>query len=321
MSGRIDHPMLHPKLEALLEQDRGNPAPPLSALPMATARAAFREMASSVGGTGPEMGRVEDVSIAVAGGSIPLRLYRPVTKTAGTGPTTVFFHGGGWVFGDLDSHDTMCRQIAHHGGTMVVSVGYRLAPEHKFPGPVDDCVAACEWVIDHQADLGGDGRLALAGDSAGGNLALAAAITMLGRRMQVPDFLLLLYPVTDLRGATMSRTLFGQGYWLDNIDYQTQCYIRGEADRLDPLGSPSLYPDLHLLPPVRIVTAGFDPLRDEAESLGRAIIAAGGSAETVRHAEYVHGFLSLPALLPEVASIMAGHASALGSALRAAKDS
>jgi len=308
MLGKIVRTMLHPILETLLEQDRANPGPPLSEVAMTTARVASLSMARSASGTGPKMRRVEDVTIPVAGGSIPLRIYRPVTQTADKAPITIFFHGGGWVFGDLDSHDTMCRQIAHHGDTTVVSVGYRLAPEYKFPGPVEDCFAACEWVIDHETDLGG-------------NLALAVAITMIGRGMPLPDYMLLLYPVTDLRGAPISRSLFGKGYWLDNIDYQTQCYIRGEADRLDPLGSPSLYPDLHLLPRVRIVTAGFDPLRDEAENLGHAIIAAGGSAEIVRHPEYVHGFLSLPALLPDVATLMAGHASAVGGALRMTKDS
>jgi acetyl esterase len=311
--------MLHPTLEALLEQDRANPSPPLRDIPIAQARAAFDAMVRSINVAGPDMARVEDLAIPVAGGEIPLRIYRPASLAAQSAPITMFFHGGGWVFGDLDSHDTMCRQIAQNSGTTVVSAGYRLAPENKFPGPVEDCFAAYAWLLQHQAELDGNGRIALAGDSAGGNLALAVAVRALSLALPAPDFMLLIYPVTDLRGGTPSRTEFGKGYWLDNIDYQTECYIRSDADRHDPLGSPALFGDLEKLPPALIVTAGFDPLRDEAENFGEAINAAGGSARIVRHPEYLHGFLSLPGLLPEVTEILHDHAETLGNALRAAK--
>ena len=311
--------MLHPTLLALLEQDRAKPGPPLADVPIAQAREAFGAMVRSINIAGPDMAHVEDRAIPVTGGSIPLRIYRPANLTTQFAPMTLFFHGGGWVFGDLDSHDTMCRQIAQGSGTTVVSAGYRLAPESKFPGPVHDCCTAYTWLLEHHAELGGNGRIALAGDSAGGNLALAVAIMAIRQSLPAPDFMLLIYPVTDLRGGTPSRTEFGKGYWLDNIDYQTECYVRSDADRLDPLGSPSLFTELGRLPPSLIVTAGFDPLRDEAEDLGKAINAAGGSARIVRHSEYLHGFLSLPGLVPEVAQILQSHAETLGNALRAAK--
>jgi acetyl esterase len=238
----------------------------------------------------------DDGVVPGAEDSLRARVYRP----EGTGPFPViaFFHGGGWVIGDLDTHDNMARSLCRGAQAVVVSTDYRLAPEHPFPAAADDAVAAARWIAGHPGDLGGDGRLAVAGDSAGGNLAAVVA-QQLTRDGTPLAGQLLIYPAVDARGGYPSRTENATGYLLeqDSIDWFLGHYAGHAADLTDPRLSP-LCGDLSGLPPAIILTAEFDPLRDEGEAYGTAMEAAGGRADVRRYAGMIHGFFDLGAFSP-----------------------
>lgn len=304
---------LDPFLADLLAAPADPNAPPLSAQPIDQVRAATRAEILSIDKPGPEMRDVREEVVPVEGGTIRVRLYWPTTaRKAGAG-AMIYFHGGGWVQCDLDTHDSVCRKLAHHGGVVVASVDYRLAPEHKFPVPFEDAVAATRWFAEHATRLGADSRrLAIGGDSAGGNLAAAVshAVRDLGLRYQ-----LLLYPVTDLASEHESRRLFGMGYWLDNMPFYTDAYIRRPEDRLDPRASPLRAADLTGLPPARVITAGYDPLRDEGGAYAERLRASGVPVEYFCAESMVHGFLSLHAILPAGEAGLADCGAAIRRAL------
>ncbi len=252
-------------------------------------------------------------SIPGPAAAIPVRVYRD-PRTVGPTPVIVYYHGGGWAVGDLDSHDGTCRMLARHSGTTVVSVDYRLAPESPFPGPLDDAHAAFNYVRDHPSAFGGvPGQVAVMGDSAGANL--AAATSLLARESgRTPSAQILIYPATDLRMGHQSIETFAEGFMLSKADmlwYREQ-YLTDLSSALDPLVSPLLAPDLSGLPPTLIWTAGFDPLRDEGEHYAQSLKAAGVNC-TYRCAEdQVHGFLAigvLPGGMDQIADIcrQAGH--------------
>ena len=220
-------------------------------------------------------------------------------------PLLVFYHGGGWVIGDLDTHDHLCRLICRDAAAHVLSVDYRLAPEHKAPAAVDDAYAAYLWAREHAVELGADpGRVAVGGDSAGGNL--AALVTLRARDAGAPSPALqwLIYPATDMRGLARSRTLFGDGFLLTkhDMDWFQDSYLEGSGvDDADPRVSPLLAGDLSGLSPALVVTAGFDPLRDEGDQYAAKLRAAGVTVDHRRMGSVIHGFAQLNALGGEVA--------------------
>jgi acetyl esterase len=267
-------------------------------------RANRRESIRLVTGMPTPVAAVRNEHIPGPGGALPVRIYNPSTEPAAL-PVIVYFHGGGWVLGDLDSHDNVCRALAVKTGAVVVAVDYRLAPEHPYPAAVDDAHAAVRWVADNASTIGADGmRIAVAGDSAGGNL--AAAVSLLARE-QGPALRAqaLIYPGVDM--VTMDRPSlqdFSAGLFLthERIEWFKDQYVPDRARRAEPLASPLLASDHHGLPPTVIVTAGFDPLRDEGEAYGKALGDAGIPVEMKRYDGVIHGFVSMDRWFPESAA-------------------
>jgi acetyl esterase len=249
-----------------------------------------------VGGRRPEdvipVKSVEDTTVPGAIGDLPARVYRP--DGAGPLPTVVLLHGGGWVIGDIETHDNTARQIARDADAVVVSVGYRLAPEAPFPAAVEDAIAATRWVAEHVAELGGDDRVAVAGDSAGGNLAAVVAQNFrdAGEPSLAAQFLI--YPATDVAGEYPSRTENGTGYFLETatMEWFFDQYAGTETD-IDARLSPLHAENLAGLPPAVVVTAEYDPLRDEGEAYARALADAGVRVEHRRFDSMIHGFFEM----------------------------
>jgi acetyl esterase len=249
-------------------------------------RARARMLASSrmVGGDQP-IGSVQDLVVA----GVPARLYVP---RAGSEALLVYLHGGGWILGDIDTHDATCRVLAEKAGVRVLSLDYRLAPEHPFPAAYDDCLAAYRWVAENAAELGADPtRLAIGGDSAGGNLAAAVALQAAEEGLPLA-FQLLIYPATDMTATSQSRQLFSEGFFL------TSALMDRAVDAYAPTPEQRLHPRYHLidadvpagLAPAYICTAGFDPLRDEGEAYAEKLIAAGVEVELEQFNGQIHGF-------------------------------
>jgi len=253
----------------------------------------MRSMYSAISGLGskPDMASVADRSCPGPACDVPVRVYVPVDEP-GPRPVLVYFHGGGWVIGDLETHDSTARKLAAASGVTVVSVDYRLAPEDPFPAAVDDCLAAVRWVVDNAGDLDVDpSRLAVGGDSAGGNLAAVAAGRLRDDGVPVA-FQLLVYPVTDGTMGLPSYDENAEGYFLtrDTMAWFWDHYVGGEH-RTNPLASPLHAPDEALagLPPALVITAEFDPLRDEGEAYAARLRDAGVPVESVRYDGLLHG--------------------------------
>jgi acetyl esterase len=283
---------LEPQTKALMDQMNAAGGPKIEQLAPADARKVMGQ-----GFIAPpefvESVKVENRTIPGPAGEIPIRIYTP----DGIGPfgVLVFLHGGGWVICDLDTHDAPARYLCKHGNCVVVSVDYRLAPEHKFPAGVDDCWAALNWAASNAASIGGDGaRIAVGGDSAGGNLACVMA--QMARQNGGPalKFQLLIYPATEAELDTFSHRNF-RDYFLtaESIKWFWGHYLSGPADKRDPRVSPGLTKDLKGLPPALVITAEFDPLRDEGESYGARLRAAGVPVTVTRYDGTVHGFISM----------------------------
>ncbi len=243
----------------------------------------------------------EDRTVPGAQGNLEARVYRP--EGEGPFPTVVFFHGGGWVIGDLDTHDNMARHVCRGSRAVVIAVDYRLAPEHPFPAAAEDAVAAARWVAQHLDELGGNGRLAVAGDSAGGNLAAVVAQQLHADGTPLVGQLLI-YPAVDAGGEYPSRVQNARGYMLEqpSMDWFYGHYAGTWDDAKDPRLSPLHAADLAGLPPAVIVTAEFDPLRDEGEAYGRALEAAGVHVDVTRYDGLIHGFFDMGGLSPAAKS-------------------
>jgi acetyl esterase len=245
-------------------------------------------------GKPPRVARVEDRRIAGPGGDLAIRLITPEGLGPGPSPVVVFFHGGGWVLGDLSSHENLCRALANASGAVFAIVDYRLAPEHPFPAAVDDAFAAVSWVSAHAPEFGGDpARLAVCGDSAGGNL--SAVVTLMARERGGPPiaFQALAYPITDFEPDSGSYREFAEGYFLTRSEmlwYWDQ-YVPNVEDRRQPFASPNRADDLSGLPPALVVTAGCDVLRDEGEAYARRLSDAGVPVKLSRYDGMIHGFL------------------------------
>ncbi|HSG89540.1 MAG TPA: alpha/beta hydrolase [Pseudomonadales bacterium] len=308
---------LEPVTAELLEQMAAAGAPPMSEMPAAAAREMYRAMQPPAPEI--EVGAVEDRVVPTPSGDVPVRIYRP----AGTGPFPlhVHYHGGGWVIGDLDTHDADCRELCRGAGCVVVAVDYRLAPEHRFPAAPEDCYAATCWAAEHAADLGArPGPISVGGDSAGGNL--AAVVSLMARDRGGPQIALqlLIYPVTDAAMDTVSYRDNADGYLLsaDSMSWFWDHYCPDASLRLDPLASPLHAPDLSGLPPALVMTAEFDPLRDEGEAYAERLRAAGVRVDVRRFDGLIHGFFSQARMIPAaragvdaaVAALVAAHGGA-----------
>ncbi|MCL4801014.1 MAG: alpha/beta hydrolase [Burkholderiales bacterium] len=290
-------PRLDPQAAAVLERAARANLPPYAGLGAAAARALYRETRAQLAPAPPEVERVEDLQAAGPAGAIPVRLYRALGAAPEERlPALVYFHGGGWTIGDLDTHDVVCRELANLARCAVVSVAYRLAPEHKFPAAVEDALAATRWVARMADALGLDAaRLAVGGDSAGGNLAAVAAIAL--RDAGGPPLVaqVLIYPATDLAADAPSHFEFAEGHMLtrESIGWFTGNYLRDPADAADWRASPLRAPDLARLPPAYVATAGFDPLRDEGRAYADRLHAAGVSVTYECFEGMIHGFVTM----------------------------
>ena len=305
---------LDPQARSLLDLLAAAGRPPMSAQTPTEAREGFAALAA-LAGPADDPVPTEDRSVPGPGGPIPVRVYRPTAE--GPLPVVVYFHGGGFVIGDLDTHDASCHRLAAGVPAVVVSVDYRLAPEHRFPAAVEDCDAATRWVSAHAAELGADpGRLAVAGDSAGGNL--AAVVARHARDAGGPPiaFQLLIYPGVDFTGSFPSHVENGEGYLLDTdtMQFFLGNYL-GDADPRDPDASPYFAEDLSGLPPAFVLTAGFDPLRDEGEAYAARMQEAGVPVATSRYDGMIHGFYGLDAMLDAARAATAETVDALRRAL------
>jgi acetyl esterase len=282
------------------------------------ARAGLSLLFDKLNDPGPADLVSEELVIEGIEGRIPARLYRPASPGNRPPPILVWLHGGGFVLGDLDTTDSTARQLCAQANTLVVSLDYPLAPEHRFPAAPEACYQATRWVADHGAELDGDpSRLAIGGDSAGGNL--AAVTALLARDRGGPDlaFQLLVYPATDMTGSYPSVRQNGQGYLLTEEDmlWFREQYLPEGADLQDPLASPLYAPDLTGLPPALVITAEFDPLRDEGEAYAKLLEQAGVPVTTSRYDGMIHGFFGMTALVESGRAAVAEAAAALQTAL------
>ena len=309
--------MLDPQAKALLDLMIERGVPPTHTLSPQEARRFYRERRSATQPEPRAVAEVLDLTASGPHGDIALRLYRPADADR-PAPTLVYYHGGGWTMGDLDTHDVLCRQLAHESGFVVVSVDYRMGPEHRFPAAVDDVLAATRWLQAQADSLGLDAsRFAVGGDSAGGNLAAVVALAWRDAGEAVPlKFQLLIYPATDMRMGAPSHTSNGQGYLLtaDTIQYFRSHYLAPE-EYADWRASPLLHADLSGLPPALVITAGFDPLRDEGRQYADALSAAGSPAQYVCFERQIHGFITMGRLLGEADTAISLCAAALRRSL------
>ena len=294
--------------------------PPYHQLSPKEARQMFRDTRPASTPPAPQIGDVRELSVEGSFGSIPLRVYRPAGVTDSRRlPALVFFHGGGWVIGDLETHDVLCRQLTAETGVSVISVDYRVAPEHKFPVAVDDAWAATRWVAAHAAELGIDAeRIAVGGDSAGGNL--AAVMALLARDAGAPHVRLqvLIYPVTDLASESQSYADLADGYMLtrDSMRWFKDQYLAKAEDAADWRVSPLRAPSLAGVAPALVITAGYDPLRDEGEAYARRLREAGVTVDAVCFGGMIHGFMPMGRLIDTAFRAVTLVAGSLRYALR-----
>ena len=298
----------HPKEidHAVARQVQGVPRPihrfrhaSLGSLPVRETREAFAGIAA-FGGAPEALPKVESRRIPGPAGEIPVRIYTP--QGSGPFPVLVYFHGGGWVIGSLDTHDGVCRHLAKRAGAVVVSVDYRLAPEHKFPAAPEDCYAATLWVAENAAAIGVDARrLTIGGDSAGGNLAAAVSLMARDRKKPAIAFQMLIYPVTDHSYETGSYRDNADGYLLtkDSMVWFWDHYLRTAGDGAEPYASPLRAQDLKGLPPAMVVTTEFDPLRDEGEAYANRLKQAGVPVKLKRYDGLIHGFFMMTGFFPQ----------------------
>ena len=309
--------------EQFLQMLRAAGRPPTYELPIDVARAGTKAANQQMARPPLPLHRVEDRRIATMAGDVPVRIYWPRPPAAGEQlPIVVFFHGGGFVLCDIDTHDPIARALCQGSDAIVVNVEYRMAPEHKFPAAVDDAYAAVSWLSSHAADLGGDARrIAVAGDSAGGNL--AAVVCQLAKARGGPAivFQALIYPVVDLDTTApfASRNEFGGGdYFLSirDMEWFNSLYFADVASEVrDPRASPLLTDDLRGLPPALVITAGFDPLRDEGKLYAERLTAAGVAAEYRCFEGTIHVFVSFAPAIPAGDEALALIAARLRAAL------
>ena len=295
--------MLDPQAKALLDLIAEKGIPATHTLSPQDARDAYVQRRFFSQPDAPEVAQALDIQIPGPAGALTLRSYRPKgIDTQTILPALVYYHGGGHVIGDLDTHDTLCRTLANLAACAVFSVHYRLAPEHIFPAASDDCVAATQWVHDNASTLRIDpARIAIGGDSAGGHLAAVVALTLKQNKSFVPVLQLLIYPVANASAISESMRTNAQGYLLtsDSMDYFYGHYMPESWMRLDWRGSPILAADHTDLPPALVITAGYDPLHDEGRDYADKLSSAGVPTQYVCFERQIHGFVPMGRVLRE----------------------
>ncbi len=290
----VDGLTLAPELQLLLGLQKVAKVPAAETLPLEQARTELKRQQLMVGGHQP-IGALRDLEIDGGDGPLSARLYTPTERLgAEPVPTMLFIHGGGWMYGDLESHDPACRFLAERSGVQILAVDYRLSPEHKFPAAVEDCNAAFRWLVEHATEVNADpARLAVGGDSAGGSLSASTAVYAAEQGLPLA-FQLLIYPGADFVERSESRHLFGEGFILTTVfmDGAEAAYFAEGADTSVPDASALRrveWPER--LAPAHVVTGGFDPLRDEGEAYARLLAERGVEVDHVRYPSMVHGFL------------------------------
>ena len=312
--------MLDPQAQALLDLIRQRNIPSTHELSPPEARRAYRDRRTFSQPAPPDVASVRDIAVPGPTGSITLREYRPAGSIADQVlGALVYFHGGGWVIGDLDTHDVLCRELANGAGCAVYAVDYRMGPEHRFPAAIDDALAATRWVFANAATLSVDAaRVALGGDSAGGNITAAVTLALrdAGHAPQ-PAFQLLIYPSTDMHGTSTSHRENGAGYLLTRevIAYFQGHYVDA-AQYNDWRASPLLAASHAGLPPALVLTAGYDPLRDEGLAYADKLSTAGVPTQYVCFARQIHGFILMGRVIDEANTAVRLCADALRRALR-----
>ncbi len=289
---------IHPNLAMFLATASGEADSLLGDLP--ASREALRRELAALDASRPTIWRATDVVLAGGTGTIPVRVYEP--SPGDRRPALIFLHGGGYVRGSIETHDSICRLLASNAGAVVFSVEYRLSPEAKFPEPLEDCYAAACRIVSRSAEFGiDDERLGIGGDSAGGNF--SAGVIRLARERQGPCFRhqLLLYPNVDMKADTESFRLYSKGFFLDLMPFYVASYTRDETDFDNPLCSPLRATDFSDQPPATVMVCGFDPLRDEGVAYAGKLEAAGVPVELVEYEDMVHGFLLLRGVVREEA--------------------
>ena len=313
---------LDPNVRLLLEAIKAQGNPTLESLLPAEARRLAAEGLKPVEGVREPVRSCEDLLMPGPGGQVPIRIYTP--EAPAPRPALVYFHGGGWVLCDLDTHDAICRAIARRAGAVVVSVDYRLSPEYKFPAAVMDSYAATVWVAANAERLGIDAsRISVGGDSAGGNLAAVASLKSRNENGPAIALQALVYPVTDLSSfATPSYQEFAEGYQLTKsaMEWFRGHYLARIEDARDPYASPLLAEDLRGLPPALIITAECDPLRDEGEAFGKRLAGAGVAVTCTRYPGMIHPFFSWSGAIPQALDAIQQVADAVRAAGSAGKN-
>lgn len=293
---------LDPQAQAVLDRARATGAPRPTSLPPVQARQAYKGSRLPTQPKPRALSVWRELELPNAGGQLPVREYRPAGCAADhVLPALVFFHGGGWVIGDRDTHDVLCRDLCDLAGYAVFSVDYRLAPEHRFPAAVEDAETATRWVAERAAELAIDpARIVVGGDSAGGNLAAVIALSLRGQAGPALAGQLLIYPVTDQHAATDSCRILANGYTLTAAD---MVWFRNHYLDQDQYGdwraSPLLAPDLTRLPPALVLTAGYDPLHDEGRLYADALAEAGNAVQYLDFARQMHGFIGMGGVIDE----------------------
>jgi acetyl esterase len=284
---------LDPQIQAMRDQRERDNVPPLYAMSLAEARAADLASIREGGGEPEPVYEVANLTITGPGGELPLRLYRPTSERPL--PVLLYFFGGGWVLGTIDTADGVSRSLANSSGALVAVVGYRLAPEHRFPAAVGDCYAAVRWVAEHASEIGADpARIAVGGDSAGGNLAAGVALRA---RAEGPALAgqLLVYPNTDQLADDQSMRAADDPFLFNrhSVAWYRQHYLADPGDAASPLASPLRAGSLAGLPPALVITAEYDPLRDQGEAYARRLASEGVQAELTRYPGMAHGFFTM----------------------------
>lgn len=296
-------------------------ASPEPALSLTERRRQSEQAALAQAGAPEPVASVEDRLIRGPAGALPIRIYTPACEEQGPFPILVYFHSGGWVFGSIEAHDPVCRALANHARCLVVSVGYRLAPEHPFPAAPEDCYAATQWVAEHARELNGDpARIAVGGDSAGGNLAAAVALMARDRQGPALRYQVLIYPETDYYDTgTASYNTYADGYGLsrEEMAWYWDQYLARPEDRANPYAAPLRATDLSDLPPALVITAEYDPARDEAERYAQRLQQAGVSARLSRYDGMIHSFFRMFALFEQSHQALEEVAEALRASLTA----
>jgi len=308
---------LHPQCKAFIDMLASGGGKPLEQLPVEEARLVSAGL-SNFGGPEEPVAEVQNRTISGPAGPIAVRVYRPVVKE--TLPVLIYFHGGGFVICSLDTHDGECRRLANASGCAVISVDYRLAPENKYPAAVEDAYAATKYVAEHAAEFGIDPqRMAVGGDSAGGNLATVVATLARDRGGPLLKFQLLIYPLVDFADNSPSMQQYAKDYFLtrESMDWFTECYLPSSLAGREPSASPLNTEDVRRLPPAMILTAEYDPLCDQGEAYARKLQSAGVPVELKRYDGMIHAFFSFSGVIDTAKVALADAASALRRALGA----